>query len=515
MATKLRTLGPKAAAALDEELMSTGAFSIDQLMELAGLAVSQAMYAISPPSKTPHILVACGPGNNGGDGLVAARHLFHFGYKPTMYYPKQSKNELYQRLRIQLEQLKVPFTNDFGDAVQKNDYIIDAIFGFSFSGEVREPFPAVIKALAENKKPVLAVDAPSSWNIESGPPNDGPGKGYQPAALISLTAPKPLVKWFKGRHFVGGRFVGKEIAEKYGFDVPSYQGSDQIVEVEGLAHEEITNFEKSSVSGRFLSRYMSTLRELKVFTNLERSTVKLGTRLMSRTASSQINAVDLAGSSLTQQPNLPSLLTLPDELQLMIYKYCCPTHGVLSLWLASGILESELYTFHPESISRRLKSDLRLLHICRRIREISRAEFWKTTTVIFDIAANGAIYDYRAAVESVASRLPGALPFCKTLDLSCGRFPICQLPYQRIHEEYTVLSANGWAAVRIRCGRSLGEMQRLDEVAPSPWRPLRRPCLRCGERKEVMMRKLETTMLVIRDEGISPGRLLEVVDAIL
>jgi len=233
MATKLRTLGPKAAAALDEELMSSGAFSIDQLMELAGLAVSQAMYAISPPSKTPNILVACGPGNNGGDGLVAARHLFHFGYKPTMYYPKQSKNELCQRLRTQLEQLKVPFTDDFGDAVKKNDYIIDAIFGFSFSGEVREPFPAVIEALSEHQKPVLAVDAPSSWNIEDGPPQDGPGKAYQPDALISLTAPKPLVKWFKGRHFVGGRFVGREIAEKYGFDVPPYQGSEQIVELSG------------------------------------------------------------------------------------------------------------------------------------------------------------------------------------------------------------------------------------------------------------------------------------------
>ena len=227
----LRTLGPKAAAALDEELMSSGAFSIDQLMELAGLAVSQAMYLLSPPSKSPNVLVACGPGNNGGDGLVAARHLHHFGYKPTMYFPKQSKNELYQRLRTQLEQVKVPFTDDFTGAVGKNDYIIDAIFGFSFSGEVREPFPAVIKALAESKVPVLAVDAPSSWNIEDGPTSDGPGKDYNPDALISLTAPKPLVKWFKGRHFVGGRFVSKEIAEKYGFDVPPYKGSDQVVEV--------------------------------------------------------------------------------------------------------------------------------------------------------------------------------------------------------------------------------------------------------------------------------------------
>jgi hypothetical protein len=36
------------------------------------------------------------PGSLGGDGLVAARHLFHYGYQPTVYYPKQSKNELYQ-----------------------------------------------------------------------------------------------------------------------------------------------------------------------------------------------------------------------------------------------------------------------------------------------------------------------------------------------------------------------------------------------------------------------------------
>ena len=227
----LRTLGPKAAAALDAELMSHGSFSLDQLMELAGLAVSQAMYTLSPPSQTPRILVACGPGNNGGDGLAAARHLHHCGYAPTMYFPKPGKNELYARLRTQLEQLKVPFTDDFDVAMRTSDWVIDAIFGFSFSGEVREPFPAVVRALARSKVPVLAVDAPSSWNIETGPPDDGPGKGYQPAALISLTAPKPLVKWFAGRHFVGGRFVGREIADKYGFDVPPYKGCDQVVEL--------------------------------------------------------------------------------------------------------------------------------------------------------------------------------------------------------------------------------------------------------------------------------------------
>lgn len=48
---------------------------------------------------------------------------------------------------------------------------------------------------------------------------------------MSLTAPKPLVKYFKGRHFVGGRFVSPGIKEKYGLEVPEYEGVEQVVEV--------------------------------------------------------------------------------------------------------------------------------------------------------------------------------------------------------------------------------------------------------------------------------------------
>ncbi|CAG9940484.1 unnamed protein product [Clonostachys rosea f. rosea IK726] len=232
----LKTLGAKAAAALDQELMSTCAFSIDQLMELAGLSVSQAVFRVHPLEKGPRILVACGPGNNGGDGLVAARHLFHYGYSPTIFYPKRSKNELYQRLAKQLEDLRVPFVDDFRTALDSTDHVVDAIFGFSFSGEVREPFPAVIQALADTKVPVTSVDAPSSWDIENGPPNSGLGSNFMPATLVSLTAPKPLVKHFTGRHFVGGRFVSPMIAKKYDFEVPEYEGLDQVVEVAADGH---------------------------------------------------------------------------------------------------------------------------------------------------------------------------------------------------------------------------------------------------------------------------------------
>ena len=73
-------LGQRDSQLLDVQLMTSPGFSVDALMELAGLSVASAVLKVFPPSSHPRILVVCGPGNNGGDGLVAARHLFHFGY---------------------------------------------------------------------------------------------------------------------------------------------------------------------------------------------------------------------------------------------------------------------------------------------------------------------------------------------------------------------------------------------------------------------------------------------------
>lgn len=64
-ADERQTLSPARAADLDKELMSTGGFSLDQLMELAGLSVSETVYRVHPPEKGKNVLLACGPGNNG------------------------------------------------------------------------------------------------------------------------------------------------------------------------------------------------------------------------------------------------------------------------------------------------------------------------------------------------------------------------------------------------------------------------------------------------------------------
>ncbi|KAJ5524703.1 AI-BP family protein [Penicillium frequentans] len=227
----LKAISAKDAASLDKDLMDMGGWSLDQLMELAGLSVSQAVWKVHPLNAGPNILIVCGPGNNGGDGLVAARHLAQYGYKPSVYYPKEGKNELYQRLKTQLHNLSVPFITDFDAALKDTDFLVDAIFGFSFGGPLRDPFGPIVSRIESSNIPVLSVDAPSSWDIQSGPPKEGPGAKFMPKALISLTAPKPCVKFYSGRHFVGGRFLSKDITDKYGLDMPPYPGIEQVLEV--------------------------------------------------------------------------------------------------------------------------------------------------------------------------------------------------------------------------------------------------------------------------------------------
>ncbi|KAK6464773.1 YjeF N-terminal domain-containing protein [Scheffersomyces coipomensis] len=247
-----KTLSAKAASQLDQELMSTGAFSIDQLMELAGLAVAQAVYKQYPPTSTSSssssqkVLVLVGPGNNGGDGLVAARHLKLWGgYDPILYYPKKSsKNQLYTNLLTQLVDLEVPEISTVDEvkhllSVSNNvKLIIDALFGFSFKPPIREPFLELITYLSENHTtivPIVSIDIPSGWDVDN-----GPGEiDINPTMLISLTAPKPCAAKFiessspDKSHYLGGRFINQKIAKKYDIEdlIQKYKDDQLIVKL--------------------------------------------------------------------------------------------------------------------------------------------------------------------------------------------------------------------------------------------------------------------------------------------
>ncbi|KAJ3770302.1 YjeF N-terminal domain-containing protein [Lentinula raphanica] len=231
----LKYLTAKLAQQIDEELMNqAGAFSIDQLMELAGLACAQALARVYDKKKYPNVLVCCGPGNQGGDGLVAARHLGMFGYTPTIFMPKPGSKDIYQRLKTQCDNMKIktiPPSNDTSalrEALTSSNVILDAIFGFSFKGPIRAPFDSALPLLSDSRLPIVSVDIPSGWDVEEG---NVEGVGLQPDVLVSLTAPKLGVRSFRGRHFLGGRFIPKTLEDKFELNLPVYPGSDQIVEL--------------------------------------------------------------------------------------------------------------------------------------------------------------------------------------------------------------------------------------------------------------------------------------------
>ena len=94
-----------------------------------------------------NLLIHTGPGNNGGDGLVASRHLKHFGYQPSICYPKPGKLQLFTNLIKQCNDLEIPqiscdtLINGPNSANNRDlssyDLIIDSLFGFSFDGPPR------------------------------------------------------------------------------------------------------------------------------------------------------------------------------------------------------------------------------------------------------------------------------------------------------------------------------------------------------------------------------------------
>ena len=230
-------LNATAAAALDAELMTQPGFTLEQLMELAGLSVAQAVYTVVEQERKsdinkPNILVICGPGNNGGDGLVAARHLVHFGYDCTIVYPKRSaKQPHYANLVQQCTDLGIEIRDDMPSSLSPYTAFVDAMFGFSFTGAPREPFASIIQQLVEvqDTTTIVAVDVPSGWHVNDG---DAQKTGFAPAVLVSLTAPKQCARHFTGKHhFCGGRFLPPALADKYDVRMPPYPGFSQVMEL--------------------------------------------------------------------------------------------------------------------------------------------------------------------------------------------------------------------------------------------------------------------------------------------
>ena len=192
----------------------------DMLMENAGLAVAEEVRKLKGGSVAGcPITILVGPGNNGGDGLVAARHLYDWDAEVGLFlYKRPIKGDKNFKL---LEERGLSYTDaekDKGfvalaDALSSSEMVIDALFG---TGKLR-PLEGTVKELLEMVKSfrekcpqlkVVAVDLPSGLDSDSGAADPA-----CPFADVTITLAYPKVGLFG---FPGSEHVGKLIVAPIG-----------------------------------------------------------------------------------------------------------------------------------------------------------------------------------------------------------------------------------------------------------------------------------------------------------
>ena len=138
-----------------------------ELMEAAGGALADAVVELSPDGP---VRIVCGKGNNGGDGLVAARLLEGTGFavEPLLLAPG---SELSGDAAVNLERLggaREVEAAGIDGALEGSGAVVDAVLGTGFAGTPRDPAAAAIEAINRCAAPVVACDIASGVDAASG-----------------------------------------------------------------------------------------------------------------------------------------------------------------------------------------------------------------------------------------------------------------------------------------------------------------------------------------------------------
>lgn len=118
--------------------------------------------------KSDRILVICGSGNNGGDGIAAGRILFLQGYQVAILFIGKESNAT-EQTKLQLEiakNIKLPFENN--NKLGEYNILIDAIFGIGLTRPVTGEYAEIIEEMNRQKAMVFAVDIPSGISADDG-----------------------------------------------------------------------------------------------------------------------------------------------------------------------------------------------------------------------------------------------------------------------------------------------------------------------------------------------------------
>jgi NAD(P)H-hydrate epimerase len=155
------------------------------------------------------VLILCGGGNNGGDGLAIARHLHNRGadvFVALATRPQDYKGDALVNFNIAREMHLAMAPVDVEKIRTTNALlIIDAIFGTGLNRPPRDPFPQIAHAVKESRKPVLAIDVPSGLDCDTGEP---PGACIEATRTVTFVAEKVGFANPSSHRYLGQVIVG-------------------------------------------------------------------------------------------------------------------------------------------------------------------------------------------------------------------------------------------------------------------------------------------------------------------
>jgi len=154
-------------------------FSRKFMMENAGAAAVKRLMEKFGDVKSKQVLIFAGLGNNGGDGLVIARHLAGYGSRVVVFLLGEPDNIRSEEcswnwnLLEKMKSIKLLVGGNFEllDNLDKFDIIIDGILGTGISGEIREPQASAITFINKSNAFKLSVDVPSGVDPDTGNKN--------------------------------------------------------------------------------------------------------------------------------------------------------------------------------------------------------------------------------------------------------------------------------------------------------------------------------------------------------
>ncbi len=156
-------LTPAEMARADSAAMAAGTAGVE-LMENAGRAVADVVMARWSACR---VLVLCGPGNNGGDGFVAARHLAAAGWPVRLAF-LGGRGKIGGDAAHHAALWREPVLPLDAMLLEHADLVIDALFGAGLSRPIEGEACAMIEAMAKRRLPIVAVDVPSGIDGETG-----------------------------------------------------------------------------------------------------------------------------------------------------------------------------------------------------------------------------------------------------------------------------------------------------------------------------------------------------------